>query len=81
MQFFASLKPGTTSSVLNVRKMNTKESKYVRVNNDGNKYPNVRDAVFDYNTVNNVILVNRIENIGDGLGSEICGTDEQHRLK
>ena len=41
--------------------------------------PDVGFAFLDQNFVHHIRLVNRVEDVGRRLGSELCGTDEQHR--
>jgi hypothetical protein len=41
--------------------------------------PDVGFAFLDQNFVHHIRLVNRVEDVGRRLRSELCGTDEQHR--
>ena len=73
------LEVGSASGVSNVVDLDTVTRVDVGVDLNRLEDPDIGYAFLDQNFVHHIRLVNRIEDVGRRLGSELCGTDEQHR--
>jgi len=70
----------TASSICNVIYLNAVLRVYVSIDLDRFQDPDIGLIAFDQNFMHNILLIDGVKDIGHRLGSELCGTDEQHRI-
>ena len=78
--FFFWLELGAASSVCNVGDLDTVMRVDLRVDLNWLEDPDIGFIIFHHNFVHHVCLIHRVEDVGRRLRSELCGTDEQHRM-
>ena len=85
MFFFAKisllLELGTTSGVSDVVDLDSVSSIDLGVDLDWLENPDINFGFLHENFVHHIRLVNRVEDVGRRLRSELCGTDEQHWMR
>ena len=75
------LELGAAGGVCNVVDLNTMPRVDLGVDLDTLQNPDIRFIFFHEDFVHHIRLIDRVEDVGRRLGSELCGTDEQHRDK
>jgi len=75
------LELGTARRVCNVIDLNTVSRVDLRIDLNPLENPDVRFVFFHQDLVNDICLIDGVEDIGRRLRSELCGTDEQHRMR
>ena len=71
---------GTARRVCNIINLYPVTRVDVGVDLDSFENPDIRFVMFDQDFVNDICLINRVEDVGHRLRSELCDTDEQHRM-
>ena len=71
----------TASGVCDIVDINTVTRIDIGIDLNWFENPDISFVALDQDIVNDICLVHRVEDIGRRLRSELCGTDEQHRMK
>jgi hypothetical protein len=77
----ARLELGATGGVCDIVDLNTVSRVDVDIDINRLEDTHIRYVFFDKDFVYHILLVDRVEDVGRRLRSELCGTDEQHRDK
>jgi hypothetical protein len=74
------LELGTTRGISDIIDLDAVSSIDLRIDLEWLENPDVSFVFFHEDFVHHISLVNRVEDVGRRLRSELCGTDEQHRM-
>ena len=79
--FSVYLELGAASSVCNVINLDTMTCVDIRVDLDSLQNPDIHFVFLHEDFVHHIRLIDRVEDVGRRLRSELCDTDEQHRMR